>query len=484
MGIWDYIILVGYLGVLMIIGWRLHKQQSSTEQYFIGGRQAGTLALMALWMSSWIGGASIIGNVEQAYTMGVDSLWYPGAIAFGCVIFALTFCKRIKAAGDTFRHITYPDFIERRYGLPCRTVSTLTTIFASIGYTAGQLLSAAVILNILSGWSVGFSLALSTVVTIFYTTLGGFKAMDHTCRLQAFIIFFGLLGFGLPMTLVAVGDLSRFTTELPPAFWTSSTLSVSSILALFCSVGMTFYTSMDSYTRCFSAKNETVARNGTLLAAVMVVGIGISVCVMGMGARLLFPTLENGTNAFIMLILHIFPPGGKGLMLIVILSAVMSTANSSILTASANLSHDIYHRLVRPDAGQEHLVRVGRWCGVAVGVVGAGIAYLMQDIIGILCMAFTINSAGLFLPTIGAFFWSWGTSRAAFWSMGAALISVLGLYTLRMMTPHLILLQSTTGLGFWLVHVDPLWPGLVASTLLFGLLSLYDHCRPHCTINP
>ncbi|MEG2173181.1 MAG: sodium:solute symporter family protein [Desulfovibrionaceae bacterium] len=481
MGVLDYLILAGYLLLLLGIGWRLRKTQSSVEEYFIGGRQAGTITLMALWMSSWIGGASIIGNAEQAYTSGMDSLWYPAAISFGCVVFALTFSGRIKAAGDTFRHVTYPDFLEGRYGARCRTMGTITTIFANIGYTAGQLLSAATILNVLSGWSTGFSLFLATAVTIFYTVLGGFKAMDHTSRLQAFIIFFGLLVFGLPSTLEAVGGFSQLQAQLPPAFLSTTSMPVSSILALFCSVGMTFYTSMDSYTRCFSAKSQSAARNGTLLAAGLVVGIGISVCIMGIAARVLFPALENGTNAFVMLMMHIFPPGGKGLMLIVILSAIMSTANSCILTASANLSHDIYHRFLRPQASQQHLVSVGRWCGLGVGLLGACIAYLMQDIIGLLCMAFTINSAGLFLPTLGAFFWKGGTPRAAFWSMGATLVTVLFFYSGKMAMSWKILPLSP----WWqdLLRIDPLWPGLAASALLFGLLSLYDHCRPHSTIN-
>lgn len=476
MGALDYLILGGYLLLLLGIGWRLRKTQHSVEQYFIGSRQAGTVTLMALWMSSWIGGASIIGNAEQAYTSGIDSLWYPAAIGFGCIVFALTFSGRIKAAGDTFRHITYPDFLEKHYGAPCRTMGTVTTIFANIGYTAGQLLSAATVLSVLSGWSTGFSLFLATAVTVFYTIMGGFKAMDHTSRLQAFIIFFGLLAFGLPASLHAVGGISRLQAELPPSLISSSTMPLSTILALFCSITMTFYTSMDSYTRCFSAKSVQAARNGTLLAAGLVGGIGVTVCCMGLSARLLFPGLENGTNAFVMLIMHIFPPGGKGLMLIVILSAIMSTANSCILTASANLSHDIYRRFLRPASPQQHLVRVGRWCGLGVGVLSACIAYLMQDIIGLLCMAFTINSAGLFLPTLGAFFWKWSTPRAAFWSMGTSLTTVLFFYAGKMAMTWNVLPSTPQWRN--LLSIDPLWPGLAASALLFGLLSLHERHRP------
>lgn len=461
MGLLDYIILIAYFGILVGIGWYTSKKQDSIEQYFVGGRQTGTFSLMTLWMSSWIGGASILGSAEQSFEIGVSSLWYPLAIAVGCVLFALTFTGRIKDAGDAFNHITYPDFIESRYDVRCRAISTVTAIFANVGYAASQLLCTATMTSLLTGWSLELSFVVATAVTVFYTSLGGFLAMDCTCRFQAILILLGVACVGLPLTVVAVGDIGRFSQELPPNFFSMGEVGGVSTFAMFLSVIMTFYTASDSYIRCFSAKTSRTARNGTLLAALLVVCIGISVCVMGLGARLLFPDLDNGTNAFITLVMRIFPTGVKGLMLVVLLSAIMSTASSCILTASANMTRDIYQRFINPTASERNIVILSMLSSLAVGAVGAFIAWNMQNIIALLCMAFTINSAGLFLPTLGAFFWKRATPTAAFWSMTMSLLTVLGWYFGKAAYP-----------GNTVFAIDPVWPGLAVSFVLFGLISL------------
>ncbi len=461
MDIWDYAVLLAYFGVLVGIGWRASRKQKDLAQYFVGGRRTGTFAIMTLWMASWVGGATILGTAAQAYDTGLRSLLYPCAIAFGCVLFALTFTGKIKEAGDAHGHITYPDFIEKHYGPRCRVVSTITAFCANIGYISSQLLATAIIMNQLAGWSLGVSFIVSTVVTVLYTAAGGFLALDKTCRFQAVLIFVGTGLVGMPLTLWAVGDAGHFATELPAGFLNLDGAGTWSLLGMFLSVSMTFYTSSDSYIRCFSAKSRRAATVGTMLAALLIVSIGASVCVMGLGARLLFPELGNGANAFITIIMRLFPSGVKGLMLVVLLAAIMSTACSCILTASANITRDIYQRFINPAAPDRRIVWLSIASSVLVGVISALLAWYVQDIIGLLFMAFTINSASLFLPTLGAYFWKRGTEQAAFWSIALSLATVLVWYLGRECLPESALFA-----------VDPVWPGLALSAALFFSLSL------------
>lgn len=64
MDIWDYVVLLAYFGILVGIGWRASRRQKDMAQYFVGGRRTGTLAIMTLWMASWVGGATILGTAE------------------------------------------------------------------------------------------------------------------------------------------------------------------------------------------------------------------------------------------------------------------------------------------------------------------------------------------------------------------------------------------------------------------------------------
>lgn len=457
----DYTVLVLYFCTLLAIAVHANRKQKTTEDYYVGGRGVGTLSLAALWMSSWVGGAAIMGTAEKSYQIGISSLWYPFSMFSGFIFFALIFAGRIKELGDTHRHITYPDLIEQRYDTKVRLVSTVTTILAYIGYTASQLLSAAQIITSITGISLTYSFLVATTVTISYTSIGGFFAIEKTDRFQTLLVIIGVSGVAVPLTWHSLGDVSRLSTELPTDFFQFGAWGWGSILAMFISMVLTFFTSMDSYTRCYAAKTERAARNGTLLAALIVLCISVSICFLGMSAKLIIPTGEDGTSTLIRLIIHVFPAGVKGVMLVAILSAIMSTADTCILSASANLTRDVYLRFINPKAQQAKVMRLSIASSILVGVVGALVGWYSKSIIDLLIMAFTINSAGLFLPTIGVLFWKRATSKAAFWSISVSLVTVIGWYLARGAFPESPLFS-----------IDPVWPGLLASALFFFTPSL------------
>ncbi len=460
----DYCVLSLYFCALLVIGLLASKKQKNAEDYYIGGRNTGTLSLAALWMSSWVGGAAVVGSAEKSYQLGISSMWYSLSIFCGFVLFAFISAAKIKSLGDKYSHITYSDLIETRYDTKTRVVSTLTTVAAYIGYIASQLVAAAQIIATISDLSPGMSFLVATGVTVAYTALGGFLAVENTDRLQALLILGGITLIAVPLTWDHLGGVHRLATELPPEFFDWGTWGWGTILALITSMILTFFTSMDSYTRCYAARSCASARNGTLIASFLALIISVSVCFLGMSARVLFPESTAGTegsSALTSIIMLVLPAGLKGLLLVSILSAIMSTADTCILCASANLTRDIYQRFMNPGASTRTILRIGIASSAAVGVAGAFIGWYFKDIMSILIMAFTINSAGLFVPTISAFFWKKGTARAAFWSMTLSLCTVTAWYVGQAVFPDSALLAA-----------DPVWPGLLVSTGIYLGLSL------------
>jgi Na+/pantothenate symporter len=88
------------------------------------------------------------------------------------------------------------------------------------------------------------------------------------------------------------------------------------------------------------------------------------------------------------------------------------------------------------------------------------LAWKMRDIIDILQLGFTINAAGLFLPTIAAIYWDRVPASAAFWSIAASLAAVIGWR-----------IASDAGLG-GVFAVDPLWPGLAVSVAVLLVMTV------------
>ncbi|WMM24364.1 sodium:solute symporter family protein [Tissierella sp. MB52-C2] len=459
MNIIDIILIISYLVFMLYLGFYASKKQNSMEDFYLGGKKTGTISMMCLWLSSWVGGAAIVATAANAYELGITAVWYVGAMCVGFAVFGLTFTTLIKKVGDKFSHITYPDLIEDRYDSRCRMVSIITTILANIAYNAGQLVAAGGILYTFTGWNITFCIILSAVVVSIYTATGGLLAVTYTDVAQTVLIL-GSLVIVIPFIYKASGSITNFPSQFPPSFFKLGAWGTSTILGFIVSITLTFFTSMDSYTRCFAAKDERSARNGTLLAIIGTAFIAIVSTYIGMAGRIIFPNIGDTSAILPTIISNLLPTGVKGIMLIGIISALMSTSDISTLTASANITRDIYQRYINPKASERHLLNLGTISSMLIGALSTIMAIKMMNIVNILYLAFTINSAGLFLPTIGIFFWKKANSKSAFWSM-----------TLSLSTVVLWFLGNNFNLGP-IFNIDPLWPGLLVSALVFIPMSL------------
>ena len=130
-------------------------------------------------------------------------------------------------------------------------------------------------------------------------------------------------------------------------------------------------------------------------------------------------------------------------------------------TASANGSRDIYQRFVNPDVAPGKLFKISIGLAAAVGITSTLMAWQMQDIVSILLVAFTINSAALFVPTIAMVTQAKINTAAAFWSITLSLTTVIGWY-----------IGSALELAT-VFRIDSLWPGLFVSIVVFAGINFF-----------
>jgi SSS family solute:Na+ symporter len=143
----------------------------------------------------------------------------------------------------------------------------------------------------------------------------------------------------------------------------------------------------------------------------------------------------------------------------------MSTADICVLTASANLTRDIYQRHINPNVAAKKLFRLSMFASTIIGALATLMAWQMRDIVDILLVAFTINSAALFLPSVAMVYLKQVDKNAAFWSITCSLVTVLSWYVLGNLEASEIF------------SVNPLWPGLIVSVALFSLLTFVGRAR-------
>ncbi len=458
----DTSIIFAYLALMIVIGLYASRKQNSVEDFFVAGSKLGTFSIACVWLASWVGGATIVGGAAKTYEFGISGAWYITCIGIGCLLFGSLFAVRVKRLGTEKGLLTYPEFIETQYDSRTRIVATITTIIAYIGYSAGQLAAAGAILSTLLGWDYSTALLLATSIIVLYTASGGFLAVTYTDWVQLALLFLGIVIIGIPVAISSGGSWEVLTTQLPATHFDPIGWGLPTMLALGVSLPLSFFVAMDNYTRMFASKSEQVAKRGTLLAALFLLPLAIGTVWIGLTAAILYPTVDNSSEILSLFVMDYFPIGLKGLMLVGILAALMSTADICILTAAANGSRDIYQRYVNPSVSDKKLFRISMVLAALVGIAAGMMAWRLQDIVDILLIAFTINAAALFVPTMAMVYLRDANTTAAFWSITLALVTVIGWY-----------LASSLDLAP-VFALNSLWPGLVVSVTVFFGISFFS----------
>ena len=467
LNILDIAIILLYFAGMILLGLYAQKKQRNVDDYYVGGRKMGAFKLGALWMAGWIGGSAVIGTTSNGYSMGITSVWYVAAIAGGCIIFALVMARPIKRISSVLNNITFPELIASRYDSKNGVMCSITTILAMIGYTAAQFVAGASILNVLTGWNLGLCYVVAAVVIVCYVSTGGLLAVTYTDIVQMLLLILGVVVIAVPLiggTLSSEG--LSLAAGLPESYFDLGAWGWSTIIAMVLSTILSFFTSMDSFTRCIAAKNAKSAMLGTIYAAIAVLVIAGAGAYLGMAGKLLLPDSQSPNNILAELVVKFFPYGLRGLILIGVLSAIMSTADISVLTGSASLTRDIIQRFAMPNASEKTIMRLGLASSLLIGVLGGIFGWFNQDIMNILLITFTINSAGLFLPTVGAFFWKRSCASGAFVSMVSATVIAVVWYVGAQVS------------DLALFQIDALWPSFGVSAVLYFTVCLAHRQTP------
>ena len=460
LGLIDYLVMVTYLALLVVIGVRALKAQGSPDEYFLGGRSIKTASLTVLWFASWIGGASLVATVNRAYTLGISAVWYVTALGVGCILFGLLFAARVKRLAHSHQFLTYPELIESAFDGRTRIIATITTILSFMAYAGGQLAAAAAVIAMLLDLTFEMALALTSLVVVSYTALGGFKGITQTDWIQALLIFFGLIFIGLPIAYSNGGTIDQFHERLPLSFFDIGGWGWAIIIPMALSIILSFFVAMDGFTRSYAASSEATARRAPIIAGLLILPMGIIAVWIGMTAVMVLPDSGGEGDVLTAFVVTFFPEGLKGLMLCGILAAIMSTADICILTASGNVTHDLYQRLIAPKASPAQLLRVSMAASAVIGIMASLLAWQMRDVIDILVLGFTINAAALLLPTLWAVFQWQGYSTASFYSAITGLVVVVCCKFLEPQLPD------------HPFFADPLWPGLSSAMIIFITLHL------------
>ncbi|MBW1944155.1 MAG: sodium:solute symporter family protein [Deltaproteobacteria bacterium] len=418
----DLIIVIGYFSVMLYMGWRSRHQ--SADSYWIGERKYGTGRISSSLVATIFGASSTMGIIGLGYSRGLTGAWWSLIGGIALIPFAIFLASRVRR----LKVYTLPDILKKAYGDRVAVPAGIMISVAWCGVVAAQLIAGG---RLLAGFlSLDFQIALMVVAIVFtlYTFWGGQISVIKTDMWQ-FLLFMGGLCVSLAFLLKAFSAQPQLWHQIPPGhlgFPVSSGFGWYEVLVFYpLIIGLPYLVGPDIYSRTLCAKDDKVAGSAALRAAMIIIPISFLLALFGILARAKFPGIPPET-ALPEVLNQIIPMGLRGLILAGFLGAIMSSADTCLLSASTILTLNVF-RPFHGATGEAHL-RITRVAVLVLGFVAWLIASQQQGIISSLLLGYTVFVGGVVFPTLAAFFkgrlriTSWGALGAVVAGGGAAIL--------------------------------------------------------------
>lgn len=442
-------IVLIYFAILIAIGLLARRRVAgSTEEFFIAGRSLGTFVNSWAFLASLASGGSILAATGTAVALGLP--YFTALVAgapVGFVVAAVLVARPLRRTG----RFTVPDYFRLRYNNKFMSWAVpIIVVLASGAYLVAQLKGASIVGSYVLGWDITASLWATGLVFILYVSIGGFLSVTWNDIFQGILMFSMIVGLSV-VVLTSVGDpivaFESATTQFPSLGSVSDGVPVLSYVGGF----LTFATAMSVLPhvimRVFSAKNEKSARKSLNYATIIYATMMFLVLfVISIGAAVILDDIDtsNPDAAFLELTDQLLPSLWQGFVVAAILAAVMSTTAGLLHACSAAIGHDIYNRILKPQASERQVVRVSF---VATWVIGLSCIVLTLNPPDLLIVLYTsavgLLASAFFAPMVLGIWWTRANSIGATAGMAAGAIAF--------------------GLAYFLGNVGP------STEILFGL---------------
>jgi Na+/proline symporter len=361
-----YVILLIGLG----IAGRRAKQEKTLTDHFLASRSIGLAVLLLTLFATQYSGNSVSGFPGQTYRQG---LAYIMSVTFmvGIVSGYLLLAPRLFAAGRLHRFLTPTDYLEHRFGSPL--LSTAASIIFTItlcNYLLAQLIAMGHAFSGLSDDAIPYAAGVvgGAVVILFYELMGGMRAVAWTDVLQGGILLLGLAVI-LVLLIAEVGSpaavIAQVTAQAPAKTanpgWDTCRLWLSNFLLL--GLGAPLYP--QAIQRFYAARRLSHLRRALATMAFLPLFAVTTVVFIGMVGIGLFPGLEavQSDSITFRVLAHLVErqPLAYLPVLVVtmaVLAAIMSTADSALLSLASILTKDFLARIRRLGQTEaDHLTR-------------------------------------------------------------------------------------------------------------------------------
>ncbi|MFD1514344.1 sodium:solute symporter family protein [Halomarina rubra] len=456
-------VVVVYFIVVLGIGVYGYRTTKTEEDFLVAGRNIGPLVGGATLSASQMSAGTLVGTFGLHYLLGFGFIWiWPGLWA-GWIVSLLLVAPQMRRFG----RVTVPDFIATRYGDDgrngdySRAIGASLIIIAYTVYLSAQITAGGLIFQSLLGIAPAIGMFVMAITAVAYTSIGGMRASILTDFVQAVVMAVAVV-VAIPLALYftgGIGTVDALFQSFQPSF-VGNSLTTAEIAGFMAAFGFSIAAAPYEITRIYSMRDEKTVRQAIGITLIFQTIIGTSVAILGVTMRMMFPQLTTPDLASVIMSLNVLGPVLGALLISAVFSAILSTVDSIMIVSGAGLAHDIYGKLVNPNATETQKIWANRIAIVVLGLIPLGLA-LNSGLLGGLVQLIVVLQASMmggmfFVPLVLGLHWRRANTAGGVAAMVVGFSTVVAWHVATEI--YGVVPASVTA-----VITDPVIPGVVMS---------------------
>ncbi len=456
----DTLVIILYFIFVVGIGFYLLRYTKTGEDFFLAGRRMSSWVAGLSFVAANLGSLELMGWAASAYQYGILAAhWYwigaiPAMLFLAIVMMPFYYISRTHSV---------PGYLKLRYGESTSLLSGISFAFMTVLMSGINMFAMALVMKVILGWSIDFSIWVSSLTVMLYVVLGGLLSAIFNEVLQFMLIWLGALVIPI-LGLIEAGGWSGMVAKIHANFPAGNFTHLWSTLGSFKDnpmgihwtgivFGLGFVISFGYWTtdflvvqRLLSAKDLRSAKMAPVIGAGFKMMVPFIVILPGLLGLAVLPGLlpqqqaiatgGNSYNEVLPLMLARYAgPGLLGLGITALIAGFMSGMAGNVTAFSTVWTYDIYRPLhmkfSKKERTDEYYVKMGRWATIIGVIISIGTAYLVMQFASIMDYVqalFSFFIAPLFGTVILGMLWKRTTGPGGFWGLLAGTVSSVGMY--------------------------------------------------------
>jgi len=458
----DILILVLYFAIVLFIGFYVKGSTNTSEQFFLAGREMTAWIAGLSFVSANLGSLELMGWAGAAYQYGMLAThWYwigaiPAMLFLGIVMMPFYYISKTHSV---------PGYLQLRFGEGARGLSAVSFGLMTILMSGVNMYAMALVMKVVLGWNISFSIWVGAITVAIYVMLGGLKSAIINEVLQFVLIWAGAALIPI-LGLVEAGGWNNLKANIAHNIGSSDYTHLWTTLGHFRDnpmgvhwtgivFGLGFVVSFGYWTtdflvvqRVLSANNLRAAKMAPVIGAAFKMAVPLIVIVPGLialglnnhGVPLFHLVGENQVSAanpysynevLPLMLIRYCGPGLLGLGITALVAGFMSGMAGNVSAFSTVWTYDLYGAFINKKASDKHYVAMGRWSTVIGMLISIATAYLVANAASIMDYVqalFSFFIAPLFGTVVLGMLWKRATKAGGFWGLLAGTASSIGMW--------------------------------------------------------